>query len=84
MQRLGSKGIRDVERFRKTMKNFKLGLFDQSYLLLEKLRVGTLNHVLAGNFNVSQTTVSRIFITWANFLYFMLGSFGIWPSRPKI
>ena len=75
MQRLRSKGIRDVERFRKTMKNCKLGLFDQFYLLLEKLRVGTLNQVLADNFNVSQTTISRILITWENFLYFMLGSF---------
>ena len=43
MQRLRSKGIRDAERFRKTMKNCKFGLFDQFYLLLEKLRVGTLN-----------------------------------------
>ena len=84
MQRLRSKGICDVEQFKKTMKNCKLGLFDyQSYLLLEKLRVGTLNLVLADNFNVSQTTVSLIFITWANFLYFMLGSFCIWPSRPN-
>ena len=57
------------------MKNCKLGLFDQFYLLLEKLWVVTLNQVLADNFNV---------ITWANFLYFMLGSFCIWPSQPKI
>ena len=84
MQRLRSKGIRDVERFRNTMKNCKIGLFDQFYLLLEKLPVGTLNEVLPDNFNVLQTTVSRIFITWANFLFFMLGSFCIWPSRPKI
>lgn len=40
--------------------------------------------MLADNFNVSQTTVSGIFITWANFLYFMLGSFCISPSRLKI
>ena len=63
MQCLRSKGIRDVERFRKTTKNCKLGLFDQFYLLLEKLRVGALNQVLADNVNVSQTTVSQIFIT---------------------
>ena len=85
MQRLTSKGIWDVEQLKKTMKNCILGLFDhQSYLFLEKLRVGTLNHVLADIFNASQTTVSRIFFAWANFLYFMLGSFCIWPSRPKI
>lgn len=84
MQCLRSKGIRDVEQFRKTMKNCKLGLFDQFYLLLEKLQVGTVNQVLADNFNVSQTTLSQIFITWANFLYFMLSSFCSWPSRPEI
>ena len=84
MQCLRSKGIRDVERCRKTMKNCKLGLFDPFYLLLEKLRVSTVNQVLADNFNASQKTVSRIFITWSNFHYFMLGSFCIWPSWPKI
>ena len=48
------------------------------------MRVGTLNQVLADNFNISQTTVSRVFISWINFLYFMLGSICIWPSRAKI
>ena len=66
-----------------TMKNCKLGLFDQFYSFLEKLRVGTLNQVLADNFNVSQTTVSQIFITWANFLYFMLGSFAFGHLGPR-
>ena len=73
-----------MERFRKTIKSCKLSLFDQFYLLLQKLRVGTLNQVLADNFNVLQTTISRIFISWVNFLYFMLGSFCIWPSQAKI
>lgn len=83
MQCLRSKGIRDVEQFRKTMKNCKLGLFDQFYLLLEKLQVGTVNQVLADNFNVSQTTLSQIFITWANFLYFMLSSFAVGHLGPR-
>ena len=84
MQRLRNKGIRDVEGLRQTMRGCKLSLFDQFYLVLQKLRVGTLNQVLADNFNISQTTVSRVFISWINFLYFMLGSICIWPSRAKI
>ena len=48
------------------------------------MRVGTLNQVLADNFNISQTTVSRVFISWINFLYFILGSICIWPSPAKI
>lgn len=84
MQRLRNKGIRDVEGLRQTMQACKLSLFDQFYLVLQKLRVGTLNQVLADNFNISQTTVSRVFISWINFLYFMLGSICIWPSRAKI
>lgn len=84
MQRLRNKGTEDAEGLRKTIKNCKLSLFDQFYLVLQKLRVGTLNQLLADNFNISQTTVNRIFISWVNFLYFMLGSFSIWPSGTKI
>ena len=84
MQRLRNKGIGNVEGLKKAMKRCKLSLFDQFYLVLEKLRVGTLNQVLADNFNISQTTVSRVFISWINFLYFMLGGICIWPSREKI
>lgn len=84
MQRLRNRGIRDVEGLRQTMQACLLSLFDKFYLVLQKLRVGTLNQVLADNFNISQTTVSRVFISWINFLYFMLGSICIWPSRAKI
>ena len=84
MQRLRNKGIKTVESLRQTMQGCKLSLFDQFYLLLQKLRVGTLNQVLADSFNISQSTVSRVFISWINFLYFMLGGTCIWPSRAKI
>ena len=84
MQRLRNKGIANVEGLRKTMQGCKLSLFDQFYLVLQKLRVGTLNRVLADTFNISQTTVSRVFISWINVLYFMLGSTCIWPSQEKI
>ena len=65
------------------MQGCKLSLFDQFYLVLQKLRVGTLNQVLVDTFNISQTAVSRVFISWINCLYFMLGNTCIWPSREK-
>ena len=58
MQRLRNKGIENVQGLRKTMQRCKLILFDQFYLVLQKLRVGTFNQVLADNFNISQTTVT--------------------------
>ena len=84
MQHLRNKGIANVEGLRKTMQGCKLSSFDQFYLVLQKLRVGTLNQVLADTFNISQTTVSRVFISWITFLYFMLGITCIWPSQEKI
>lgn len=84
IQRLRGKGSNDIDELRKSLKQCKLSLFDQFHLVLQKLRVGTFNQVLAGTFNISLPTVSHIFISWINFLYFMLGSFCIWPSREKI
>ena len=36
---------------------------------------------LAHLFNVSQPTVSRIFISWTDYMYLKLGHINIWPSR---
>ena len=36
---------------------------------------------LAHLFNVSQPTVSRIFISWIDYMYLKLGHINIWPSR---
>ena len=35
-------------------------------------------------FNVSASTVSRIFITWVNFMFCKFGQINIWPSRNVI
>lgn len=35
-------------------------------------------------FQVSQSTVSRIIITWINYLYFQLKEINIWPSQEII
>ena len=39
---------------------------------------------LAHLFDVSMATVSRIVITWRNFVYLRLGSLNIWPNRETI
>ena len=49
-------------------------------MFLCKVRQGFLEQDLATRFNVSQSTVSTILITWVNYLYVMLGSLPIWWS----
>ena len=61
-----------------------LPLVDQFFMFLVKIRLGLFHQDLGCRFNVSQSTVSRIIITWANFMYFQLGSIPIWPSREKV
>lgn len=62
----------------------KLHPIDQLFMFLHKLRVGSLDQDLADKFGVSQSTVSRNMITWANFMYVILGSQPLWPSRKDI
>ena len=64
--------------------NENLPLFDQLFLFLHKLRLGNKDDELAEKFDVGPSTVSRITITWANYLYFVLGSIPVWPSRAKV
>ncbi|XP_016403894.1 uncharacterized protein LOC107737010 [Sinocyclocheilus rhinocerous] len=61
-----------------------IGLFDQFFLFLCRMRQGLLSADLAVRFNISKATVSRICITWANYLYFMLGTLPVWPSREAV
>ena len=74
-QRLKGEGSDDIDKLRSSLKQCKLSLFDQFYLVLQKLRVGTFNQVLADNFKISLPTVSRIFISWINFFVFYVGEF---------
>lgn len=62
----------------------KLAIIDQFFLFLCRLRQGFPEQDLAVRFSVSQSTVSRICVTWANYLYFMLGSLPIWPLRETV
>ena len=62
----------------------KLSTMDQFFLFLCRLRQGFPEQDLATQFRISQSTVSRICVTWVNFLYFMLGSLQMWPSRKTV
>ena len=64
--------------------NSKLHPFDQLFMFLHKLRLGSLDQDLADKFGVSQSTVSRNTVSWANFLYCILGSQPLWPTRELI
>ena len=72
------KGVQDVQA---AFQDERLHLFDQFSLFLNYLRLGLFELDLAERYDCSLSTVSRTLITWANFLYFLLGSQPIWPSR---
>lgn len=59
-------------------------LIDELFMFLCRLKCGLLEQDLAVRFNCHISTISRKIITWANFLYFVLGSFNIWPTRNQI
>lgn len=58
-----------------------LSLVDQFFMFLCRIRQGFFEEDLAQRFCVSQSTVSRIIITWSNYLYCILGCLPIWPTR---
>ena len=84
LQRLRNKGTEEVDHLRDSLRSCKLNLFQQFYLFLHKLRLGTFNQELADKFGISIPTESRVFLSWSNFMYFVLGTMPIWPSREKI
>ena len=61
-----------------------LSPLNEFFLVLCRLRLGLLENDLAFRFGVSQSTVSRICITWINFLFVKFKDINIWPSREQI
>jgi len=57
---------------------------EELFIVMCRLRQGFQEDHLAHLFNVSTPTVSRIVITWINFMYFKFGHINIWPSREVI
>ncbi|XP_078695730.1 uncharacterized protein LOC144924475 [Branchiostoma floridae x Branchiostoma belcheri] len=76
---------RDVTAdMRDIMKHGSLSCIDQFFLFLCYCKCGLFEKDLSVRFNVSLSTVSRIIITWANYLYHILGALPIWPSRAQV
>lgn len=59
-------------------------LIDELFMFLCRLRAGLMEQDLSVRFNCSISTVSRKIVTWANFLYFVLGRISIWLSKATI
>ena len=59
-------------------------LIDQFFLFLVRVKQGFPVEDLAVRFRVSPSTVSRVFLTWANFLYCMFGQIPVWPSKAQV
>ena len=57
---------------------------EEFFLTLCRLRQGFAEAHLSHLFNVSQATVSRIVISWINFMYLRFGVLNIWPSREAV
>ena len=62
----------------------KLTPMNDFFLVLCRLRCGLLEVDLAHRFGISQSTVSRILITWINFLFFKFKELSIWPEKQQI
>ena len=54
------------------------------FLALVRLRLGLMEVDLATRAGVSQSQISRVFITWVDFLYSRLRSYPIWPTRESV
>lgn len=59
-------------------------LIDELFLFLVRIRLGLYEQDLAHRFNISISSVSRKVTTWANYLYFALGTQPIWASREMV
>lgn len=62
----------------------KLNYSNELFLYFCRLRCGLLEEDLAYRFNISTSTVSRIFSYWSCFLSKMFDQVPIWPSRETI
>ena len=57
---------------------------EEFFLVLVRLRLGLFEQDIADRFELSCSTISRIFTTWINFLYFKLREIPLWPPREVI
>ena len=54
---------------------------EEFFLTLVRLRLGLLEQDIAYRFGISQSTVSRIFTSWINFMHIQFQQIPLWPPR---
>ena len=64
--------------------NRALSKEDELFLTPARLRLGLPLQHIANLFNISIATVSRVFTSWINLLYFVLGSINFWLPKHTI
>uniref|UniRef100_A0A8C6VRU2 THAP-type domain-containing protein n=1 Tax=Nothobranchius furzeri TaxID=105023 RepID=A0A8C6VRU2_NOTFU len=62
----------------------KLLPIDELFLFLTYLATGCRQRELCHKFNIHRATVSRILVSWSNFLYTLLGSVSIWMAPDRV
>ena len=58
-----------------------LSPMDEFFLTLVRLRLGLLEQDIAYRFGVSQSTISRVFTSWINFMYLQFKQISLWPPQ---
>ena len=61
-----------------------LSPMEEMFLTLVRLRLGLMEQDLAYRFGISQSTSSRMIITWINFMYLQLKTIPLWPPKEVI
>ena len=62
----------------------KLRPLEEFFVVLCRLRRGFSERHLANLYGVAQSTISRSFIQWINFMYLKVGQICIWPSKAVV
>lgn len=75
---------RDEEDVPKQGRPRQLNPKEEFFLTLCRLRQGFKEEHLSHLYGISQTTVSRIIISWVNFMFLKFSVIPLWPSRANV
>lgn len=84
---VSNRQVRGEERHRSSDGGAKKGstiYLKEQFLTLVRLRSGVDEEMPADLLHIAQSTVSRLLVTWVNFLYLRLSTIPIWPSPDTV